>query len=128
MKNMYCGYVRNTVATLFDNGCKPPIFEVTCIKTTGRDEDLKYTAVDGCYYIGTDVSFHCIPDTYLDQEIDLSFGKIMYSFDKQKCIDLVNSEYQNFKESVDRYIKYLQNIQNCQVKISEEQDGYKNGC
>lgn len=120
MKNLYCGYVKSTLPTLFDNGCKQPTFEVACIKTTGRDEDLKYTAADGLYYVGTDASFHCIPDTYLDQEIDLSFGKIMYSFDKQKCIDLVNREYQNFKESVDRYIKYLRSIQNCQVTISEE--------
>lgn len=120
MKNLYYGYVRNTVATLFDNGCIEPVFEVESIKTTGRDEDLKYTVVDGFYYVGTDVSFHTIPDTYLDREIDLSFGKVLYSFDKQKCIDFVNREYQSFKERVDRYIRYLQNVQECQVRITEK--------
>lgn len=90
------------------------------IKTTGRDEDLKYTTVDGFYYVGKGVSLQRIPDTYLDRKLNLNSGKVMYSFDKQRCIDFVNREYQNFKESVDRYIKYLQSIQNCQVKISEE--------
>lgn len=120
IKNLYCGYVRSTLSTLFDDVCLKPTFEVASIKTTGRDEDLKYTTVDGFYYVGTDVSVQNIPDTYLDRELDLNSGKVMYSFDKQRCIDFVNSEYQNFKESVDRYIEYLQSIQNCQVEISEE--------
>lgn len=72
------------------------------------------------YHVCRDISLQNIPDTYLDRELDLNFGEVMYSFDKQKCIDFVNSKYQSFKENVDSYIKYLQNIQNCQVEISEE--------
>ena len=128
MKNLYCGYVRNELEPLLTNREVQPIFEVVSIKVVGRDENLKYTMVDGFYYIAPDISLEYIPDTYLDQQLYLNFGEVMYSFDQQKCIDFVNDRYQSFKERVDRYIRYLQKAQKCPITISEEQDGYKNGC
>lgn len=44
----------------------------------------------------------------------------MYSFDKQKCIDFVNAKYKSFQEYVNSYTKYLQEAQECQVRISEK--------
>lgn len=120
MKNLYCGYVRNELEPLLTNREVQPIFEVVSIKVVGRDENLKYTMVDGFYYIAPDISLEYIPDTYLDQQLYLNFGEVMYSFDKQKCIDFVNDRYQSSKERVDRYIRYLQKAQKCPITISEE--------
>ena len=120
MKNLYCGYVRNELEPLLTNREVQPIFEVVSIKVVGRDENLKYTMVDGFYYIAPDISLEYIPDTYLDQQLYLNFGEVMYSFDQQKCIDFVNDRYQSFKERVDRYIRYLQKAQKCPITISEE--------
>lgn len=123
MKYLYCGYVRNELEPLLINREVrevQPIFEVVSIKVLGRDENIKYTSVDGFYYIAPDISLEYIPDAYLDQQLYLNFGEALYSFDKQKCIDFVNDRYQSFKERVDRYIRYLQKAQKCQVTISEE--------
>lgn len=119
MKYLYCGYVRNELEPLLTREVQP-IFEVVAIKVLGRNENLKYTSVDGFYYIASDISLDYIPDVYLDQQLYLNFGEVLYSFDKQKCIDFVNDRYQSFKERVDRYIRYVQKAQKCQVTISEE--------
>ena len=123
MKYLYCGYVKSDLLSLFRTG-DDPVFEVTCIKVLKRNEDhnytTNYTTVDGFYFVGSDISFESIPDTYLDKELNLKYGKAIYSFDKQKCIDFVNAKYKSFKERVDRYIRYVQKAQKCQVTISKE--------
>lgn len=119
MKYLYCGYVKNDLLSLFRTGDEP-VFEVTCIKVLERNEDHNYTTVDGFYFVGPDISFETIPDTYLDEELNLKYGKAIYSFDKQKCIDFVNASYKSFQEYVNSYTKYLQKVQKCQVKISEK--------
>ena len=120
MKYLYCGYVRNELGPLLTSREVEPMFEVVSIKVVGRDENLKYTTVDGYYYVAPNISLENIPDAYLDQKLNLNFGEVMYSFDKQKCIDFVNGRYQSFQERVDRYIRYLHKAQKCQVTINEE--------
>lgn len=119
MKHLYCGYVKNDLSYLFRTGDEP-VFEVTPINVLERNEDHNYTAVDGFYFVGADISYERIPDTYLDKELHLKYGKVIYSFDKQRCIDFVNAKYKSFQEHVNSYIKYLQKAHRCQVKISEK--------
>ena len=56
--------------------------EVVSIKVLGRNENVKYTSVDGFYYVAPDIILENIPDAYLDQQLNLNFGEVVYSFDK----------------------------------------------
>ena len=119
MTYLYCGYVKSDLLSLLRTG-DDPVFEVTRIKVLERNEDHNYTTVDGFYFVGPDISFESIPDTYLHKELNLKYGKAIYSFDKQKCIDFVNARYRSFQEYVNSYTKYLQEAQTGQVRITEK--------
>ena len=94
---IYCGYVSS-----LDNLIEKEIFTADIDSIDIIEDNDYYFEVDGYYFTSKNYSTKYIEKGILDKELKLNNGVVIYSVDKQKCIDFVNKEVNKIKEKITR--------------------------
>ena len=75
-----------------------------------EDNDC-YFEVDGYYFTSKGYSTKHIEKGILDKELKLSNGIVIYSVDKQKCVDFVNKKVNKMKEKIAKLNDTISSLQ-----------------
>ena len=112
LEEIYCGYALDfskTIDPAFESDKIEKVYSIETIPITQHIEN-NYVGVEGCWRMGREYSTSFFGPNDFDREIELKYGKVIYSPDINICKDFVekmkrqNEEViSNIKVAIDKF-------------------------
>ena len=112
LKEIYYGYALDFSKTMnpaFETDRIEKVYSIETIPITQHVEN-NYVGVEGCWMMGREYSTSFFGRNDFDRQIELKYGKVIYSTDKNICVEFVekmkrqNEEViSNIKVAIDKF-------------------------